>query len=156
MDRIMLLQAPDGGIPGHPGQEYMIARVPIYGTRDAGRQFWKRLRKVMIDAGFRENTIMPAVYSYSKDGKVMAVCGSHVDDLLWANDPSVDHMVDYVLRTFECGKIEEGCFRYCGKEIEQFDDFSIKVTCKATTLKMKQYHYLWVVLFSALQGSYLT
>ena len=100
MDRIMLLQAPDGGIPGYPDQEYMIARVPIYGTRDAGRQFWKRLRKVMIDAGFRENTIMPAVYSYSKDGKIMAICGSHVDDLLWANDPSVDHMVDYVLRTF--------------------------------------------------------
>ena len=67
----------------------------------------------------------------------MAIVGSHVDDLLWANAPEVDHMVDYVLKTFECGKIEEGKFRYCGKEIEQLDDFSIKVTCKATTLKMR-------------------
>jgi len=65
----------------------------------------------------------------------MAICGSHVEGLLWANDPSVDHMVDYVLGTFECGKIEEGSFRYCGKEIEQLDDFSIKGTCKATALK---------------------
>ena len=134
----MILQVPKGGLPGLEDTEYLMARVPIYGTRDAGRQFWKRLRKVMIDAGFRENRIMIATYSYSDEkGDIKAIVGSHVDDLLWASKPEVDRMMEHVLKTFECGKIEEGNFRYCGKEIVQDDDFNITVTCKQTTLKMK-------------------
>ena len=51
----------------------------------------------MLEAGFKENRIMDAVYSFNDEhGKVKAITGTHVDDLLWACDTDVDHMRDHV------------------------------------------------------------
>ena len=116
LDRIMLLSQPDGGLPGVDPDAQMLARVPIYGTKDAGRGFWKRLRSVCLEAGLHENRIMKSVYSFQKDGKVVCMMVTHVDDLLWACEPEYQYMIDHILKTFECGKIEKGNFRYCGKD----------------------------------------
>ena len=41
----------------------------------------------MLEAGFKENRIMDAVYSFNDEqGKVKAIAGTHVDDLLWASN----------------------------------------------------------------------
>ena len=107
----------------------MLARVPIYGTKDAGRKFWKKLRRTFVDAGFRENRIYKALYSITnKDGKVVCLLGTHVDDILWANFPEVDHIITSVLAKFQCGDPEMKNFRYCGKEVVQYEDFTIDVT----------------------------
>ena len=44
LDRLMLLRPPTGGLPGiENSKKYAIAaRVPIYGTKDAGRQFLQK------------------------------------------------------------------------------------------------------------------
>ena len=46
-DRIILYRIPGGGIPGEGVEEGSViaARVPIYGTKDAGRGFWLRLSR---------------------------------------------------------------------------------------------------------------
>ena len=42
MDRLLLLRPPRGGLPGEGDNDYMLAaNVPIYGTGDAGRRFYK-------------------------------------------------------------------------------------------------------------------
>eukprot|EP00973_Karenia_brevis_P038505 5311992-Karenia_brevis.AAC.1 len=43
--------------------------------------------------------------------------------------------MDQILKAFIVNKdkIKIGTFRFCGKEIEQFADFSIRVTCKHST-----------------------
>ena len=46
IDRILLYRIPAEGIPeeGIAGGEILASRVPIYGTKDAGRGLWLRLK----------------------------------------------------------------------------------------------------------------
>jgi hypothetical protein len=143
LTRPMLFRQPKGGLTKYDGDDgmqednYLLAQVPVYGTRDAGRGFWKKLRKAFINAGFRENRVFRALYSFTdKDGKLMCVAGSHVDDLLWANHPEAEHIVQKVLGEFEFGKIDSRNFTYCGKEVATDKDGNITITCTATTKKL--------------------
>ena len=136
LDRLMLFKQPPGGLPGLPEEAHLVARVPIYGTRDAGRGFWKKLREVILKCGMTENQVLKATYSIEENGKILAILGTHVDDILWATVPEKQHVIDAILEKFKCGTQEKRNFRYCGKEVRQSDDFSIKVTCSDTTLKM--------------------
>ena len=81
------MRQPRGGIPGLNHDDRLLAKVPIYGVSDAGRGFWKKLRRVLTkEAGLRENQFLKALYVYSNpEGKVMFMMATHVDDLLWAN-----------------------------------------------------------------------
>ena len=100
----MLLKQPSGGLPGEDPSAMMLARVPVYGTKDAGRKFWKRLRKEWIDAGFRENHVLRALYSYTDDkGNLLALVGTHVDDVIWAAMPEADAVINKVIEAFKCG-----------------------------------------------------
>jgi len=136
-DRLMLLRPPPGGLPGFPQGARLLARVPIYGTKDAGRKFWKRLRSVFVKAGFEENRVLKALYQIrNKAGEVIALCGTHVDDIIWAATPEGEKHVQQVIGTFKCGAPEERNFRFCGKEVAQDDNFDIKITCRDTTKKL--------------------
>ena len=44
-------------------------RVPIYGTCDAGRGFWKKLRHDILSTGLKENAVIRALYIYQEDGE---------------------------------------------------------------------------------------
>ena len=98
MDRVLLLRPPKGGLPDPEyadGETMILARVPIYGTTDAGRKFWERLREVIVEAGFRENQISKALYSMTdKDGKVIALICTHLDDMLWAVKPEAESAIN--------------------------------------------------------------
>ena len=138
LDRLLLFKQPKGGLPGVPEGACMIARVPVYGTKDAGRGFWKRLRTVITTAGFRENYVMRALYHYTnEEGRILAMMGTHVDDVFWANEPVIDHLIDKVLNEFNVGKKEQGNFRFCGDEFAQDGDSTIRKTCTSTAKKLK-------------------
>ena len=98
MDRGLLIRPPKGGLPDPEyadGETMILARVPIYGTTDAGRKFWERLRGVIVEAGFRENQISKALYSFTdKHGKVIALICTHVDDMLWAAKPEEESAIN--------------------------------------------------------------
>ena len=78
----------------------VLARVPIYGTEDAGRKFWIRLRTVIVSNEFRENRIASAMYVIEVDNNVKAILITHVDDLIWAAKPEVAHCVESILSEF--------------------------------------------------------
>ena len=121
MDRVLLLKPPKGGLPGEGdvSDAAILARVPIYGIGDSGRLFWKQLREEFQKVGLRANRITKALYSYSIDGRVKVMVGTHVDDILWAADPEYEKMIKKILATFDIRKIEEESFRFCGREITQ-------------------------------------
>ncbi len=53
--RPVLLRPPKGGLPGEtlePGQ-FMLTRVPIYGTKDAGRGLRRKIYRIMHSVGLR-------------------------------------------------------------------------------------------------------
>ena len=62
--------------------------------------------------------------------------GAHVDDVLWAAEPEYDYIMQDLLKHFELNKIDEGDFRFCGREYSQQEDFSVYVTCKDNTEKI--------------------
>ena len=62
---------------------------------------------------------------------------SNVDDLLYGSHPDAEQEIDDVLKEFSVKQKLEGEFRFCGKEIKQQDDYSILVTAKDNTEKIR-------------------
>ncbi len=81
----MLLRLPRGGLPDDEVLEgaMMLARMPIYGAKDAGRRFWLKLRGAILKNGFKQNSQCPALFTYAEDGDVKVMMGTHVDDILF-------------------------------------------------------------------------
>ena len=60
MTRVLLLRQPKGGLPGMNHTDRLLAKVPIYGTQDAGRGFWRKLLWVLKKAGWKPSSIYGA------------------------------------------------------------------------------------------------
>ena len=76
--------------------------MPVYGTRDAGRGLWKKIRARSKEHGLRENRIMPALFSIAgPDGDISCMLETHVDDILWAADEETQAIIDGVLNDFD-------------------------------------------------------
>ena len=92
LTRIMLMRQPRGGLPDdniiydstdHSNDDYLLAQVPIYGTGDAGRGWWKKLKTVITNTGMKQNRFLPAMYHLTIDGEPQVMMTTRVDDLLW-------------------------------------------------------------------------
>ena len=138
-DRIILYRIPKGGIPEEGIQEgdVLAARVPIYGTKDAGRGFWLRLKEVVEHKGYVLNKILPTMFALRSDGKLVGVMTSNVDDLLYGSLQGHEKAMKEILDTFSVREINDAPFKFCGKEVKQFDDMSIKVTAKENIEKIR-------------------
>ena len=107
LDRVLLLRPPRSGIPDTDYEDretLILARVPIYGTTDAGRKFWKRFRGVIIGNGFRENKIAKALYILEENQEIKAILLTHVDDLCWAVRPGSEEPIYKILKEFVVNK----------------------------------------------------
>ena len=114
----MLLKPPPDGLEGVPEGGALIARMPVYGTRDAGRGLWKKIRARFKSHGLRENRIRPALFSFSNnENDIVCILGTHVDDILWAANEESQNTIDAVLKAFGIREVKSGRFRYCGLEI---------------------------------------
>ena len=132
VDRIILYRIPKGGIPEEGVEEGAViaARVPIYGTADAGRGFWTRLREVVLSKGYALNQILPTMFALRSEGKIVGVMSSNVDDLLHGELPDHEEPMKEILKEFSVREEQENEFRFCGKEVKQEADFNITVTAK--------------------------
>lgn len=70
---------------------------------------------------------------YEVDGDIKVMMGAHVDDDLWAAKPGYEFVMDTLLQQFEVKEIHEGKFKFCGREYEQKDDFSVFISCRGNT-----------------------
>ena len=95
LTRILLMRQPRGGLPdpevkydryNPEHNDYLLAQVPIYGTGDAGRGWWKKLRLILTEAGLVENKFLKAFYHVTKDSKPQLMMTTRVDDLLWGRN----------------------------------------------------------------------
>ena len=148
MDRLLLLRQRRGGLPDKsiPCDAMIIARVPIYGTQDAGRGFWKKARHEIIAAGLRENQIVRCFYHLTvpdDEGipRAVVVLITHVDDYMWAAIPGYENVVPDIFAKFSLREFKEGEFRFCGKEYAQQKDCTIHVTCKDNSLSIEPISY---------------
>ena len=137
------MRQPLGGVPdvGISADTMFVARVPIYGTCDAGRGFWKKLRHDILSNGLKENAVIRALYIYQEDGEPKSMLATHVDDMLWATKPGYEDRVQQLLDRDTIKMVESGTCRFCGREVIQYSDFSVSVRCKDTTEKIEHVRY---------------
>ena len=139
LTRPLVLRQPRGGLPDEHinATDKMLALVPIYGTKDAGRGLWKKVVRILAKHGLKENHIFNALYSFQKNGVVHILMATHVDDFLYANTEEAESIVKALWEELMLGSNEEVQFRFCGKEIVQdLKTFDIRVYCKATAEKL--------------------
>ena len=137
------MRQPPGGVPhvDISTDTMFVARVPIYGTCDAGRGFWKKLRHDILSTGLKENAVIRALYIYQEDGEPKSMLATHVDDMLWATKSGYEDRVQQLLDRYTIKTVESGTFRFCGREVIQHSDFSVSVKCKDTTEEIEPVRY---------------
>ena len=140
-DRLILMRPPRGGIPGRdPSKKILLVGIkPVYGQSDSGRWFWKGFRRVCTGEGrLTEIRCMRALYYFAVDGDIKILFGTHVDDLIWGVKDGYEHILQPILQHYALeDKVENGpTYRFCGREIVQLPDFSIKVSCIANIIKI--------------------
>jgi len=68
-----------------------------------------------------------------KDGRLVAVMSSNVDELLYGSLSEAEAEIKEILSEFSVKQVLDTEFRFCGKEVKQNDDMSIFVTAKDNT-----------------------
>ena len=91
-DRLLILKQPKGGLPGQPPDKRFLARVPVYGTHDGGRKFWKCLK---VSA---EHSRFPYLETKRDESS------PHVNDQLWAAETGEETIIERLVKEFSCGK----------------------------------------------------
>ena len=119
--------------------------MPVYGTQNAGRGFWKKFRRTLIAGGVRENRVLSAVYTLTVDGQLRGIVATHVNDLLYAFDGPVGQgVINHIKQHLILSKESECNFSFCGREVRQDaenDDYTVRVTCEATTLTINEIRF---------------
>ena len=104
VDRIILYRIPKGGILecGIAEGTVVAARVPIYGTKDAGRGFWFTLKDVFTKAGFKLNQIITFLFALTNPAcEIVAMMSSNADDVLYGFLPEVQEGQSQRIRCFQ-------------------------------------------------------
>ena len=113
----------------HLRGEILTSRVPVHGTKDAGRGLWLRFKNKCKQ--FKFPSIKFCLFTLRDDeSRFIAVMSSIVDDLLCGYPPQGSEAMNSLLQQILVGKEEHGTFRFCGKEFRQDEDFGIHVTAK--------------------------
>ncbi len=85
---------------------------------------------------------MTALFSLqNSSGELVGWLGTHVDDLPWAVKDGHEDVISQILKEFDIKEIHEGSFRYCGLDIEQGEDYSVKVSAKDNIEKILPVSY---------------
>ena len=136
LDRILILSAPRGGIPGVDLSKprYYLVSTTAYGTKDAPRGWFKTLDGSLKHEGFKAICFEPAAhvlhYEKQKHGKegVAGLLVVHVDDLLWTGGPEIEEKMVNIQKKYNFGKISKDDFVYCGRQVKKTPE-GVEVTC---------------------------
>ncbi|CAK9035342.1 unnamed protein product [Durusdinium trenchii] len=126
-------RAPDE--PRLPFSEAGLCRVKkgVFGLADSPRRWYKRLCKSVQHHGWQLSALDSAMWFLWEGSKLEGILISHVDDLLLAGGPRAHHTLQLLGAELGFGSTSTGTITYCGKKIEQAEDFSVKVS-------MEEYH----------------
>lgn len=89
MTRLFLMAPPRGGLTMFdaevPEDAVLVCRVPVYGTKDAGRGFYLlRMNAEILARGFVASQVCPATYLFRQAQHLAAMMYTLVDNLLFA------------------------------------------------------------------------
>lgn len=129
MARDLMLSLPKGdqAPPGCQTTEHRIvwADGAVYGTRDAGRQWYVYLRKTLLSHGFGKSVLEKGLYYFREGGRTIALLHTHVDDFLLARTTDVSKklgnaMASLIEKTY-LKRCDATNFTHCGKQLQVSD-----------------------------------
>ena len=119
ISRLLVLRPPRPPPPGLGPNDLLRAKGSIYGTRDAGRAWWKKLYATLRKHGWRMSSVEAALFILSDGDRLLGVLISHVDDLFSTGDGKAYHATLDEMETELHLTIKRGNFRFCGKNVLQ-------------------------------------
>ncbi|CAJ1448790.1 unnamed protein product, partial [Effrenium voratum] len=130
IDRVLILRPPRPPPPGVSPHDLMRARGSIYGTKDAGRAWWKKLIRSLSAQGWRRSRIESALLFLYVENSLQGIMITHVDDLFAAGEGKAYDESLKVLEKELHLTIKRGNFRFCGKDLVQHPDYKIELIQK--------------------------
>lgn len=107
--------------------------VGLYGLKDAGRQWYLKVKEVLIKLGCEQLTLEPGLFIKRSENQTIGIIGLHVDDFLHAGEKSFNETVmKEIHKVFLVGRSEKDAFMYTGFSIIQ----------DAEGIKLDQSHYV--------------
>ena len=92
---------------------------PLYGLDDASRKFYLKVKETLQKLRLKTLPGDDAVYYEHKNGKLMGLILSHVDDFTIAgNIDFVKRIVAGIKEKFTVSKVEEDNFRFTGLDVK--------------------------------------
>ena len=136
IERLLLLRLPSGLVcPGTVPNQVVIASGAIYGTRDAGRQWYEYSKAAFLRRGWRESKLEKGFYILQLPGQApSAYMHTHVDDCFLAYNTHCARTADIISQMaaelrMTLNKELDGV--YCGRRIHQTSDAIIVDQAKA-------------------------
>ena len=96
----------------------------VYGLSNSPRLWFAEivqrfLSKCELPGAWRQHSLDCTVFIYTHSGRILAVCGWHVDDCIYCYHPQHVEIKQWMDRTFSWGSEHESCFDFCGKCVTQ-------------------------------------
>merc|ERR1712115_241514 len=92
---------------------------PLYGLDDTSRKFYLKVRETLKKLGLNTLPGDDAVYYQHKNGKLIGMILSHVDDFTIAGTKAfVNRIIKGLKKKFTVSKIEENHFRFKGLDVK--------------------------------------
>ena len=108
--------------------DLMRLEKAAYGLAEAPRAWFMRLSRELAAAGLQVSKLDPCLYVLRKDGKLLGVCGVHVDDLIGGGTSEMDQVLQNLRKQLPFGDFRTHTIRYTGIEIRQNPQtFAIKI-----------------------------
>ena len=150
-DRRVFFKAPKGGLPALPEHGWpfipegtiLQAKKGVFGTNDAPLLWYEEHRDTILSLpGATRSKLCPALFIfYDKNGTVIGVIVTHVDDDLIAGSPEFFKNQVAKLRKMHCyGKwhyVKEG-FHHCGRYLQRTPEGEIKCGQKEYTASIEK------------------
>merc|ERR1712112_399306 len=96
---------------------------PLYGLDDASRKFYLKVKETLQKMGLKTLPGDDAVYYEHKNGELIGLILSHVDDFTIAGIPEfVERIVAGIKGKFTVSKVEEDNFRFTGLDVKTKND----------------------------------
>ena len=121
ISRLLILRPPRPPPPGILPTDLLRAKGSIYGTRDAGRSWWKKLFNAVKAQGWKMSSIEQALFYLFVDGSLTGIMASHVDDLFCTGTGEKFFETIKILEKEIHLKVKQDDFRFCGKNVKRID-----------------------------------
>ena len=132
---------------GVPESAIWILNKSAYGLCDAPYKWYSSLLKTLIKAGMHRSLSDFSMFYYKRDGKLLGMVVTHVDDILYCGtDQFRSEVISQVKNQYKFGSESVNSFQYCGAMIAYDKD--------EERISVGQEHYTKSIVLPKLDAKY--